>query len=320
MSAETLLSPANSTNVRPNSRPRAKSLINPARLIGVALRARALVAPASAARRATDLFSTPLPGTRERALRSPTDGALQRELELAEGRVMSYHWGEDPSQPLILFSHGWSSFGLRVLPWVTPLRQAGYRVASFDHLGHGRSSGGRATLPQFGRTLIEVAGKLGPVHGMIGHSLGGAAVATALSEGVLVQRAILIAPPADPLGATARFARALHLPSSLRQDMERELERREGIALSHWQAHRMAPAIGVPALIVHDVGDREVGWDEGERYARYWPHARLLSTHGLGHHHVVSAPQIILGGLRFLAGEAVGERVVSTQELPFGVA
>ncbi len=320
MSVQTLSSHSNSTNVRPNSRSRARPLIDPARLIGMALRMRALLAPDSAARRATDLFSTPLPGTRERALRSPADGAVQRELELTEGSVMSYHWGEDPAQPLILFSHGWSSFGLRVLPWVTPLRQAGYRVASFDHLGHGRSSGERATLPQFGRTVIEVAQQLGPVHGMIGHSLGGAAVATALSAGVGVRRAILIAPPADPFGATARFARVLRLPRRLRQSMERELERREGIALSHWQAHRLAPAIGVPALIVHDVGDREVGWEEGERYARYWPQARLLSTHGLGHHHVVSATQVVLEGLRFLAGELVGERVVSTRELPFGIA
>jgi pimeloyl-ACP methyl ester carboxylesterase len=320
MNAQTLSSPPNSTNVRPTFKRRSNRLLNPLHLIGMALRTRALLAPASAARRATDLFSTPMPGTRERALRSPTDGAIQRELELSEGSVMSYHWGSDPSQPLILFSHGWSSFGLRVLPWVTPLRQAGYRVASFDHLGHGRSSGERATLPQFGRALTEVARQLGPVHGMIGHSLGGAAVGTALSEGIAVQRAILIAPPADPFGATARFARALRLPRTLRQAMERELERREGIALSHWQAHRMAPAIGVPALIVHDVDDREVGWEEGERYARYWPQARLLSTHGLGHHHVVSAPLVVLEGLRFLAGEQVGERVVSTRELPFGVA
>lgn len=320
MSAQTLPSSINSTNVRPNFRPRAKPLLDPVRLLGMALRARAWLAPDSAARKATDLFSTPMPGTRERALRSPIDGAIQRELEIGEGSVMSYHWGEDPAQPLILFSHGWSSFGLRVLPWVTPLRQAGYRVATFDHLGHGRSSGERATLPQFGRTVTEVAQQLGPVHGMIGHSLGGAAVATALSEGIPAQRVILIAPPADPFGATARFARALQLPRRLRQAMERELERREGIALSHWQAHRMAPAIGVPALIVHDVDDRDVGWEEGERYARYWPQARLLSTQGLGHHHVVSAPQIVLEGLRFLAGAEVGERVVSTRELPFGVA
>jgi hypothetical protein len=71
-------------------------------------------------------------------------------------------------------------------------------------------------------------------------------------------------------------------------------------------------------LIVHDVEDREVPWSEGERYARFWPESRLLSTRGLGHNRVADDAGVITAALRFLQGEPVGERVVSSPNLPYG--
>jgi len=73
-------------------------------------------------------------------------------------------------------------------------------------------------------------------------------------------------------------------------------------------------------LLVHDLEDAEVPWAEGERYARYWPESRLLTTTGLGHHRVAHDPAVIAASLRFLHGEIVGERVVSSPNLPYGFA
>jgi len=70
---------------------------------------------------------------------------------------------------------------------------------------------------------------------------------------------------------------------------------------------------------VHDLEDTDVPWCEGERYARYWPQATLLSTIGLGHHRVTIAPETLDASLRFLRGDPVGQRVVSTHALPFGL-
>ena len=66
--------------------------------------------------------------------------------------------------------------------------------------------------------------------------------------------------------------------------------------------------------------DDDVPWEEGERYARLWPDARLLTTTGLGHHRIAGDATVIDATLRFLRGEAVGERVVSSPNLPFGFA
>jgi pimeloyl-ACP methyl ester carboxylesterase len=84
--------------------------------------------------------------------------------------------------------------------------------------------------------------------------------------------------------------------------------------------HRVLPKLGQPGLVIHDLDDREVPWEEGERYARYWPGARLLTTQGLGHHRVFDAQEVIDTTMAFLRGECVGNRVVASPNLPFGLA
>jgi pimeloyl-ACP methyl ester carboxylesterase len=276
--------------------------------------------PRQAGRKVENLFTQPLPGSRKRALAAPLEGAELDSLQIDGETVALYRWGDPGKQPLLLFSHGWSSFGLRVLPWLPQLRAQGYAVASFDQIAHGRSSGRHATLPGFGQVLAEVARRLGPLDGVIGHSLGAAAIGLALAEGLQARRVVLVAPPADARAATDRFADLLALGQPALPAFHRAIEARAGMPFAAVAAQYIAPNLATPALIVHDLADREVPWEEGERYARYWPGARLLNTNGLGHHRIVGDADVIEAGLRFLRGEAVGERVVSTGELPYGLA
>jgi len=63
-----------------------------------------------------------------------------------------------------------------------------------------------------------------------------------------------------------------------------------------------------------------VPWSEGERYARFWHDSRLLSTRGLGHNRIADDAGVIAAALCFLRGEAVGDRVVSSTNLHYGLA
>jgi pimeloyl-ACP methyl ester carboxylesterase len=73
-------------------------------------------------------------------------------------------------------------------------------------------------------------------------------------------------------------------------------------------------------LIVHDLCDREVPWGDGELYARLWNNARLLTTKGLGHNRILDDPEVIEAVLAFVRGELVGERIVGSPNLPYGLA
>lgn len=304
-------SPRNSTTVRDIAR------LCAAR-IGFLLGGR--VAPAWAVKRAGRLFSTPLSPRRRASVAGGDAEVREATLEVDGTRLHTYAWGDPATQPYILFAHGWSSDGGRIASWVPALRAAGYAVVSFDQAAHGRSDGERTTLPDFACHLMAVARRHGPAAAVVGHSLGATATALALARGLRARRAILISPLADPMVAVERFSRGVWLPGHLGRRMFAEFERAMRFEADELRAHANAPAIGCPALILHDLDDREVPWGEGECYARYWPAARLLSTRGLGHHRIVDDAGTIGAALRFLHGECVGERVVSSPNLRYGFA
>lgn len=277
-------------------------------------------APDATARRAARLLCTPFAAGRLRARGADDGGALRTHLDIDGRRVTAYQWGDLPSQPRVLLAHGWSSHALRFLPWVRALRGAGYAVVAFDQPGHGNSDTGRCTLACFARTLRRVADRQGPFEAIVAHSMGGTAAMLALAEGIAVRRVVLIAPAADPDAATARFARKVGLVGGIVPRIQRHLEAQTGVSVRELTAHLRVPSLAVPALVIHDLADPEVPWEEGESYARHWPGARLLSSEGLGHSRIVNDPATLDAGLRFLRGETVGERVVSSPNLPFGVA
>lgn len=279
----------------------------------------ARLSPERVVESAAQLFCTPFASSRRRALAAPDAGAVEERLSVNGIDLALYRWGDPQREPYVLFSHGWSSHGTRIAPWVASLREAGYAVVAFDQAGHGKSGGVRTTLPDFACHLMAVAQRFGPAAAVIGHSLGGAASAVALARGMEAERAVLIAPAADPLAAMERFSRFVWLGAGFGARMAAFFERTTRVPIDSLQAHRNAPLIGHPALIVHDLEDREVPWHEGERYARLWHGARMISTRGYGHNRIADHPRVIAEVLRFLRGEPVGERIVSSPNLPFGI-
>jgi pimeloyl-ACP methyl ester carboxylesterase len=274
------------------------------------------LAPARTVNRAARLFATPFASSRSRAQAVQGDAEMRRgELSVNGETIATYVWGDPSTQPYALLAHGWSSFGLRFLPWVAKLRALGYAVVTFDQPGHGRSSGKLCTLPEFTATIRAIGRHYGDAALAIGHSLGGAAVTLAQDEDWRARKLILVAPAADMAAAAGRFFRFVRLGEYLRQPFYAWLLRRTGVSIEQLQVHRHLPALSQPALIVHDLDDADVPWGEGERYAQFWPGARLFTTQGLGHRRVLDAPEVIEAALAFLRGEQVGTRVVGSPNL-----
>ena len=279
------------------------------------------IAPKRTVNRAARLFATPFASSRSRAQAVQGDADMQRgELHVNGETIATYVWGDPSSQPYALLAHGWSSFGLRFLPWVARLRAQGLAVVTFDQPGHGHSSGKLCTLPEFIATIRAIGTRYGNAALAVGHSLGGAAVTLAQDEAWRAEQLILVAPAADMKAAARRFFRFVHLAGYLREPFYAWLHRRTGVHIDELRVERKLPMLGQPALIVHDLDDADVPWAEGERYARFWPGARLYTTEGLGHRRVLDAPEVIDAALAFMRGELVGERVVGSPNLPYGVA
>jgi pimeloyl-ACP methyl ester carboxylesterase len=274
------------------------------------------IAPKRTVNRAARLFATPFASSRRRAEAVQGDAEMQRgELQIHGETIATYVWSDPVTQPYALLAHGWSSFGLRFLPWVARLRALGYAVVTFDQPGHGHSSGKLCTLPEFTATVHAIGEHYGNAALAVGHSLGGAAVVFAQDEDWHADRLILVAPAADMKAAASRFFRFVRLGEHLRQPFYDWLLRRTGVSVEQLQVHRRLPTLGQPALVVHDLDDADVPWGEGERYAQYCTGARLYTTQGLGHRRVLDAPEVIDAALAFVRGEDVGTRVIGSPNL-----
>ena len=278
-------------------------------------------APRQTVERAARLFATPYASSRSRARAAKADvEMLQYQIAAGGQSIATYVWGEPTREPYALLVHGWSSFGLRFLPWAARLRQAGLAVVTFDQPGHGCSTGELCTLPDFINTIHAVGKRYGTAALALGHSLGGAAVTLAQGESWHAERVVVIAPAADMSMQADRFMRYMRLGAHLRERFFGWHERTTGVNVRDLEVRRHLPSLGLPCLIVHDLDDREVPWGDGELYARHWHNARLLTTQGLGHHRVLDAPDVIEAVLGFVRGESRGARVVGSPNLPYGFA
>jgi pimeloyl-ACP methyl ester carboxylesterase len=192
---------------------------------------------------------------------------------------------------------------------VPQLLRAGFRVIAYDQPAHGLSEGRLTGLPDFAGALAAVAaahgGSGGNVEHVISHSLGGPALAIAISRGLQLKSAVLVSPPSDLVGYSRQFARWTWMPEALRRAMQAAIEERYGLRWFEIEVPRLAPRLKTPALVIHDHSDSFVPWEQGAALARAWPGARLLSTAGLGHGRILENDAVVRAAADFIAGNAV---------------
>lgn len=224
------------------------------------------------------------PFTVEVLLRSP-------RWEGARTRVACWRWGVGPT---VLLVHGWEGRGSQLGALVEPLVAAGMSVVTFDAPAHGDSPGRRLYLTDHADAIIDVAAAVGPVHGIVAHSFGAAAVLLAHARaGVDAPRNVMLSPNVIIDDAVAKFARMVGLDDPDQAALEAQLAAHTGVGLPSLRLDLLAGARDAALLVIHDRDDREVPLLHGERLAALWPNARLAVTEGLGHRRILREPAVI---------------------------
>lgn len=222
-------------------------------------------------------------------------------VALIPGRLIAWRWGR-ARDPVVVLVHGWGGRSTQLRAIIEPLLARGFSVVAFDAPGHGMTGGSESSLPHILQGLNALLDHLGPVHAVIGHSVGGAMAAIAMAQRPAIKRGVLIAPPASLIAHTRRIAVALQWPEALRAATQRRIEHRFGMSWQHFEAESSRG--DQPLLVIHDTADREVALSEGARHARNWPQARMLETSGLGHRRLLDDRLVIEAAADFIAGEA----------------
>jgi pimeloyl-ACP methyl ester carboxylesterase len=245
----------------------------------------------------------------------PAGDGTAFEVAVDGRRVRGRRWGG--GGPVVYLVHGWGGSARQLDALVAPLVRAGFSVVSYDAPSHGASDPGASgprssTIPEASEALLAVVARFGPAHGVVAHSLGATAAATALRDGLRAGRMVLIAPLAHPLPYSYAFAERFGFGERIRRRLVARIERRVGLPMSDFDVPAIARQVATPKLlVVHDRDDRETRWSDGRAIARAWPDARLLTTTTLGHRRVLRDPEVVAQVVGFL-GEAAGSRAAPT--------
>lgn len=284
-------------NAQPDSPSR--SLPLSVELLRAGLDALARVAPRRAGDAALNLFGKPLRLPEPRREVTLREDGTSFQVPFRGLSLDACSWG---SGPAVLLVHGWSGRAGQLGALVAPLVAEGHRVVAFDLPAHGRSGGSRSTLYEAAAAVQAVAdAESGPLRGVIAHSFGAAAVSLALHQGLAAGAAVYISPTGHIEQGIASFVSRLGIGARAAAALCRSLERGYGVDI--WRelsAEALLPGLRLPALVIHDVDDREVPFSEGESIVRAWPGARLVATRGLGHHRILWNPGVVDAAVGFV--------------------
>ena len=289
------------------------ALIFAAQRVGLGLASR--IAPGIARRWVTHLFCTPPRHPHPALEKEWIARSRSLAVEGPNGRIAAWRWAPDVTMAAgaeaagataprrVLLMHGWGGRGTQLHAFIQPLLDAGYEVVALDGPAHGFSDSRYASMLHFARAIRAVVDRVGGVHGVIAHSLGGAATSLALAQGwVRAERVVTIAAPTDFDGYSRYFARQFNVSDAVRDAMQKHLERRLGFTWAELEGGRLAALNSTPALVVHDRGDKEVPFAAGERIAACWPGALLLPTERLGHRRILRDPAVVARAVEFMGG------------------
>jgi pimeloyl-ACP methyl ester carboxylesterase len=280
------------------------------RLMRRGLQALSYTVPPLATSVSFDLFSTPTrrpvrSGKTKRILkqaetqRIPFDDPMLSTFQGLE--VVVHRWG-DAGNRSVLLAHGWEGQAGSFREFVPKLLDAGFHVVAFDAPGHGQSTGERANLLVFMNTIRAVSDAFGPFDAIVGHSLGG--IATLLTHAeqptVPAKKLVVIAAPVHVTGSFEAFTRFWGLPNHILQGIFRRVEDAVGRSVQSFTVDAIAPDISIPVLVVHDEGDADVSFKDGETISEKLPYGELYRTSGLGHQMILRDADVVRKVVAFI--------------------
>jgi pimeloyl-ACP methyl ester carboxylesterase len=225
--------------------------------------------------------------------------AADQRLDLGEGLV-AWRWGKGPT---VLLAHGFEGSPAQFGAVIDALVERGYAMVSLDMPAHGASSGDEASPGTFARAVSQALGQLGPVHAVVGHSLGAAAGLYAVAQHGGVGRIALVSSPSALERVLRGFAGAVRLSRRGADAFVASVERRVGQPAADFDVKRIAPLLSLPILLIHDQNDRQVPIREAARAAHMLPNAELIVTRGLGHNRLLADPAVVTALVNFVAAQ-----------------
>lgn len=239
------------------------------------------------------------------------DGSERLDMKVRafgqERRVRVYHWkAADPAARRVLVVHGFDS-GMRFLADFAPsLLEAGFDVMGLDLPGHGESEGKTVNYIWATESIQQVQRLFGTAYGIVGHSFGGAMSVLSSTgnppavEAIPVERLVLIAAPNRLPNTLNRFRAQVGFGPRVDKAFRRKLAVLGGRERADYGMDSNLAGSGIPTLVIHDRGDKEVPFTDAEEMSEL-TEVTVRAVDGWGHNRILGAPEVISASVDFLS-------------------
>jgi pimeloyl-ACP methyl ester carboxylesterase len=211
------------------------------------------------------------------------DGIDKRLVPTQFGRVAAWRIGEGPATLLV---HGWEDDNSLWNEQILALRQRDHAAIAFDLPAHGFSEGDWGMAWEAADAARAVAEALGPVDGIIGHSMGAGSAAAAVMQGLQVKCCVLVAGAYPERGPNRwrRNAERQGLPLETADAAKRIYEECVGPQrASQFNLREQLADLNCAVLLVHSSADAHMPVGGAEAAATLHPQVKLLRVDGLSH-------------------------------------
>ena len=251
--------------------------------IGFGLNVVSYFQPKKATTIAYRLFSEPRKG---KLLKENLPKILQNvpseNFDAEEHFLETYIWKGNDN--IILLVHGWESNTSRWEKLLPYLQQTGSTIVAIDAPGHGLSGGKEFNVIKYAAYIDVAVQKFKPTV-LIGHSIGGAACIYYHThfENESVKKMVVLGAPSDLKVLISNYVNLLSLNNRMNGFLKTHFSAKFKMEINSFSIAAFAKEIQIPGLIVHDIYDDIVVFDEGQKIANSWKNATFLQTKGLGH-------------------------------------
>lgn len=211
-----------------------------------------------------------------------------------------YSWGTSDKKVLLL--HGWGGSPFDFKHMITALVTAGYEVIAFNAPAHGASQGKKTNLLQWMHIQEQLLQRTGPVHALIGHSLGGLSAAlTLVHKPVSIPRlAMISAAVSAPVFFNETF-QLFRIPQQVMPRLQQLITQRLKGNLEELDLFRHINQIKAGQILVaYDENDHLVKKEQVNDFLQQYPSIQSLRIRGEGHFRIMKNETVINRVIAFL--------------------
>ena len=251
--------------------------------IGIYLNLISFVFPKKATQMAHSLFSEPRKGklTKDKLPKTLRETHSEK-IQNNEDTIQTYIW--KGNETIILLIHGWESNSSRWKKMLPYLKNSGSTIIAIDGPAQGLSSGKEFTILKYAEFIDVVVKKYQPSY-IIGHSMGGNASLyyQYKYQNPSVEKMVILGSPSDFKILFSNFIQLLSLNSKIEKALEDHYTSLLNQSLDQFSAKIFASEIKAKGLVIHDVEDTTVLFEEGKKIVSLWKDVQFIETSGLGH-------------------------------------